>query len=77
MPLLDHFHPPLSVERRWESFHARWAAAIADALNDGRLPARYFAEMQIHSGPRVEIEDRPLAGGFRGSPPFEVHRPEL
>ena len=25
MPLLDHFHPPLSDERHWESFHAAWA----------------------------------------------------
>lgn len=24
MPLLDHFHPPLSDERHWESFHAAW-----------------------------------------------------
>jgi len=34
MQLLDHFHPPLSMVRHWESFHARWAAAIADVLND-------------------------------------------
>ena len=56
MPLLDHFHPPLSVERRWESFHTCWAAAIAGALNDGRLPSSYFAEVQVHAGPRVEID---------------------
>jgi hypothetical protein len=24
MPLLDHFHPPLSTERHWESFYAAW-----------------------------------------------------
>ncbi len=56
MPLLDHFHPPLSVERHWESFHARWASAIGDALNDGRLPSSFFAEIQTHVGPRVEID---------------------
>ena len=33
MPLLDHFHPPLSVRRPWESFHTTWAAALADHLN--------------------------------------------
>jgi hypothetical protein len=32
MPLLDHFHPPLSPQRSWESFRSRWANSIADAL---------------------------------------------
>lgn len=56
MPLLDHFHPPLSVERHWEAFHGRWAAAIADALNTGGLPKGYFAEMQVQLGGRVEVD---------------------
>lgn len=56
MPLLDHFHPPLSETRHWESFHARWAAAIADALNEKLLPAGYYAEEQVHVGSRVEID---------------------
>jgi hypothetical protein len=56
MPLLDHFHPPLSNTRHWESFHARWAAAIADALNEDLLPPGYFAEEQVHVGSRVEID---------------------
>jgi hypothetical protein len=56
MPLLDHFHPPLQGERHWESFHARWAAAIADSLNLHGLPAGYFAEMQVHIGPRIEVD---------------------
>jgi hypothetical protein len=56
MPLLDHFHPPLSETRHWESFHARWAAAIADELNDKLLPAGYYAEEQVHFGGRVEID---------------------
>jgi hypothetical protein len=55
MPLLDHFHPPLYPTHRWESFHARWAVAIADALND-TLPARFFAETQVHLGARVEAD---------------------
>jgi hypothetical protein len=54
--LLDHFHPPLSAVRHWESFHARWAAAIADVLNDELLPAEYFAEVQVHIGSRVEVD---------------------
>ncbi len=56
MPLLDHFHPPLSQRRHWESFHAAWATTIVDRLNDGILPPGYFAEEQIHPGARVEIE---------------------
>src|SRR5271170_4810589 len=49
MALLDHFHPPLFSERHWEAFHARWAVAIADALN-GSLPEDYFAETRTHVG---------------------------
>jgi hypothetical protein len=56
MQLLDHFHPPLSTVRHWESFHARWAAAIADVLNDTILPSEYFAEVQVHVGSRVEVD---------------------
>jgi hypothetical protein len=42
--------------RHWESFHARWAAAIADVLNDELLPTEYFAEVQVHVGGRVEVD---------------------
>ena len=56
MQLLDHFHPPLSTMRHWEAFHARWAAAMADALNDTLLPGEYFAEVQVHIGSRVEVD---------------------
>jgi len=55
MPLRDHFHPPLSVDRHWESLHAAWSGSLADALNRV-LPEQYFAEEQIHSGPSVEID---------------------
>jgi hypothetical protein len=40
--LLDHFHPPISTQRHWESFHTTWAGAIADALNDRLLPEGYL-----------------------------------
>jgi hypothetical protein len=56
MPLLDHFHPPLSVARHWESFHARWASAISDKLNEKLLPGHYFAEVQVHVGSRIEVD---------------------
>jgi hypothetical protein len=55
MPLLDHFRPPLSTERHWESFHTTWAGSIADALNQ-QLPEGYFAEEQLHPSARVEID---------------------
>src|SRR5947209_4458292 len=56
MPLLDHFHPPLSAERRWESFHSSWATRIADALTEQWLPPNYIAEEHAHIGPSVEID---------------------
>ena len=56
MPLRDHFHPPLAPARHWEAFHSRWAAAIADRLNEVRLPRTYFAEMQVHVSSRVEVD---------------------
>src|SRR3954451_21653521 len=56
MPLLDHFHPPLSLSRHWESFHASWATEMMAALNRGVLPPGYFAETQVHIGSRVEVD---------------------
>jgi hypothetical protein len=56
MPLLDHFNPPLSQRRHWESFHSAWAEALARQLNEGLLPARYFAEAYVKVGSRVEID---------------------
>jgi hypothetical protein len=66
MPLLDHFHAPLYPTHRWESFHARWAVAIADALND-TLPPRYFAETQVHLGSRVEADVVEFEHGTTGN----------
>ncbi len=56
MPLLDHFHPPLSAERRWESFHSSWATKLADALTERWLPPDFIAEEHAHFGPSVEID---------------------
>ncbi|HEY7314340.1 MAG TPA: DUF4058 family protein [Gemmataceae bacterium] len=56
MPLLDHFHPPLSTERHWESFHSSWATRLADALTERWLPPNYIAEEHAHLGPSVEID---------------------
>src|SRR5688572_6390419 len=56
MTLLDHFHPPISPQRHWESFHVNWAGAIADALNERLLPEGYFAEEHARLGARIEID---------------------
>lgn len=56
MPLLDHFHPPLSERRPWESFHSTWASTLADVLNRDVLPSGYIALEQVHSGAAIEID---------------------
>jgi hypothetical protein len=61
MPLRDHFHPPLSVYRHWESLHSKWSGSIVDQLNE-QLPPRYFAEPHVHRGSTVEID----VGTFEG-----------
>ena len=62
MPLLDHFHPPLSEERHWEGFHSKWANVLVDALNETLLPSGYFAEPHVHRGARVEIDAATFEG---------------
>ena len=56
MPLLDHFHPPLSKQRHWDSFHGAWAEAIARYLNEDLLPPHFYAEARIKIGTRLEID---------------------
>jgi hypothetical protein len=79
VPVLDHFHPPLSEERHWEGFHSKWANVLVDELNQTLLPKGYFAEPHIHMGPRVEIDaatfsaqrpgPAPADNGVPGTPP--------
>lgn len=56
MPLLDHFHPPLSERRSWEGFHGLWAAALVEKLNGDVLVDEYYADMQVHVGSRVQVD---------------------
>ena len=56
MPLLDHFHPPTSERRPWESIHAGWTTEMMARLNRSVLPDGYFAAVQIHVGVRVEVD---------------------
>ena len=73
MPLLDHFHPPLSRQRQWESFHSAWAEAIALRLNQGLLPPRYFAEAQVKVGTRIATD----VGTFEGNGASEQPAPQV
>jgi len=68
MPLLDHFHPPVLTYHHWESFHAIWAGAMMERLNQ-MLPSRYLAEIHVHLGNRVEAD---VAEFERDSPREEV-----
>ena len=68
MPLLDHFHAPLDPRTGWESFHHRWANAIADHL-DLLLPPRFFARVEVHLGNDVATdvtEEELLTNGAGG-----------
>src|SRR5947209_14936717 len=56
MPLLDHFHPPLSDRRSWEGFHGLWAAALVEKLNRDVLAEEFYADMQVHIGSQVEVD---------------------
>lgn len=55
MPLLDHFRPPLSQRRHWDSFHGAWAEAMAISLNQS-LPPPFVAEARVKLGGQVEID---------------------
>ena len=63
MPILDHFSPPLSSERVWNTFHHAWAATIARILNRRLLLEHYLAAPNVQFGPRVEID----VGTFKAS----------
>ena len=54
MPLMDHFHPPLSERRQWHAFHHAWATFLAADLNR-QLPKGYFAEPNVQFG--IEIPE--------------------
>jgi hypothetical protein len=56
MPLLDHFHPPLSMERPWEGIHSTWASTIATQLNQDQLPTEYFAMPLVTLGGGVQVD---------------------
>lgn len=56
MPLLDHFHPPLSRTHPRRAFHGAWAAAMARWLNAGVLPPGYYAVPVLDRAGPIEID---------------------
>jgi hypothetical protein len=54
MPLMDHFHPPLSSRRQWHAFHHSWATVIAFELNR-LLPHGFFAEPNVQFGIEIDV----------------------
>lgn len=56
MPLLDHFHPPVSTRKGWKGCHALWAGFMVQRLNEVILPKRYESEPEIHAGAKIEID---------------------
>lgn len=56
MPLLDHFHPPVTERRTWQGFYGLWAAALVEKLNRDLLGDEFFADMQVHIGSQVEVD---------------------
>lgn len=56
MPLLDPFNPPLNRTHPWRSFHSAWAAAMARLLNQGILPAGYYAVPNVDRDGPMEID---------------------
>jgi hypothetical protein len=55
MPLLDHFRPPLSQRRHWDSCHGAGAEAMASHLNQSLLPERFVAEARVKLGGQVVL----------------------
>lgn len=56
MSLRDHFHPPFSLRKSWESIHNGWAFVIAQRLNGAILTDRFESESNIHHGAQIEID---------------------
>jgi len=69
MPLLDHFHPPLSLERPWEGIHSTWASTIATQLNQDQLPAEYFAMPLVTLGGGVQVDVGTFQAGVQPESP--------
>ena len=70
MPLLDHFHPPLSDSISWEGIHGQWPAMLVLDLNR-LLPSAYRAAPKVHIGAGLEID----IAALERNPELASHRP--
>lgn len=84
MPLLDHFHPPLSRHRPWEGVHSAWANTLARLLNEELLPDGYYAmpNVQLHGQMEVDVAtleeaDHHAAGSATATAVWAPPRPAL
>jgi hypothetical protein len=72
VPLLDHFHPPLSDRRQWHAFHSVWASVIALDLNR-QLPPGYFADPNVEFNIEIDVaafeDEKPDAAPPSWAPP--------
>jgi hypothetical protein len=74
MPLLDHFHLPLSERRHRHSFHNSWATYLSSQLN-ALLPDGYFAEANVQFGVEIDVTTfqepaaNPPSAGWQAPPP--------
>lgn len=69
MPLKDHFHPPLFLQRSWESFHNSWADHLAGKLNLRPMPRGFLAESNVRVGVAVAVDVATFEGdATRGGP---------
>ena len=58
--LRDHFHPPISDQHDWRSFHFAWATTLAFDLNR-QLPQGWYAAPSVEFGIEIDVgawEDR-------------------
>ena len=56
MPLRDHFHPPVSLRKSWESIHSAWAVMMVTRLNGALLSKQFESEPKVHHGSQIEID---------------------
>lgn len=54
MPLLDHFHPPLTKVSGWASVHQTFLVHLASDFQD-QLPRPFYAEPGVHFGIEVDV----------------------
>lgn len=84
MPLLDHFHPPLSRTHPWRTFHGTWAVAMARLLNAGVLPPGYYAAPFVDRDGPIEIDvatlhasESAIGNGVNGTQAWSPGEPQL